>query len=162
MDPFTLIFAISSILGLGANLIGQSKTAEANEKASAESKKLESIRRQEAKLDDQRRRREIIRRSQIARSNALTAAAGQGVLSSSGAAGAIGQATNQGATQFNEQNQAYQLGGQAFSANAGIAAAGAEGAAGQAISGFGQTLFNNARQIAQVGTAAVTGEAIKQ
>lgn len=77
----------------------------------------EGIRRRQAGLDFQRRRREIFRKSVIQASEGRSAAANQGALFSSGYKGGQAEVVGASAAEFNYLRSSYALGQQVFDIN---------------------------------------------
>lgn len=93
------------------------KQGEAQEKASAESRKAEELRRLQMRLDASRTRRDIIRQRTLYSSVAKTRAANQGASDSSSLLGSLSQITAEGNRQTSSLNQNLQIGEGIFSAN---------------------------------------------
>lgn len=150
---------------------------EASKEQAEISRQQEALRREEATNNAVRSRRNIIRQGQVARANAATGAANAGGLQSSSFAGGTAQITASMGSNLTSLNEAFQRGETNFDLNEALADSrdrfnlqasgfnkqlanlGAQGAALQGQSQFGQSLFamgnaitGNAGQISRVGS----------
>jgi hypothetical protein len=148
------ITAISAIGQHNAQqtMISEQKTA---------SKRSENVRYQQMYLDSQRRKRQAVRESVMARATALSQGANQGAQGSSGLAAAMGQTYSRGLENQGTINASTGLGEQMFAANAAYSDATFNGqgsmSAWQGFGQFGRLFTNSGQQIARVGQQAMTG-----
>ena len=155
--------AFSSLImgvGLATSLAGSFMQASAQSKMakeqSAASKRAEDARQQQMQLDASRRRRQAVRDSMLARSQAMAVGTAQGASQGSSVAGAMAQATATGFQNQQTTQSAEILGAEVFSANRAYADATAKGTSkmawGGAISSLGGMLMNNAGTLNRLGT----------
>lgn len=123
---------------------------------SAENRKIEGYRKEQANFDRIRAERNIIRQTQIARATAVSNAANSGASFSSGLQGGLGQIAGEGSAALTSLNENFQLGQKVFDANARIAAYGGQINTlqsrinqSQANQDFGRTLFSFGSQLFQ-------------
>ena len=149
-----------SAVGVGASVYGSVQQGKAQSKMAEEQKKQEALRKQQMNLEAMRRKREIIRQSQMAQAKSLATATAQGGAESSGFAGALGTISGQagGATLATNQNQ--EIGGAMFDSNARMAGlmgasagAGTIASAGNGLGSLGGALINQSGTISRVGSA---------
>jgi hypothetical protein len=137
------ITSILSAVALAASAVGTVVgVVGATQQASAQ-KKAEELRKQQMNLDATRQRRDILRQSIIARSQALSTATAQGAASGSGLAGAYGQVEGQFARGTQAVNQNQEIGGKIFDANASADAAGGLASAGAGLASLGGATLQN-------------------
>lgn len=153
MPAFTAatIALLTSVVGTATAVAGGIAQNNAQQDATAASKRAEDIRRQQMELENTRRQREILRKSQAARAQAIATASTRGALQSDVVPGAIGQIeTNTGqALVAQAENTALSRG--IFDANAEYIQAKSDAATYSAVSDFGKTLFNNSQKIGALG-----------
>lgn len=118
--------AAASIFGSVLGAIGQMKQAKAMERA-------EQARQKQMNLDVQRKRRDALRQSMLARATALANATSQGAEFGSGLQGGYGQIGGDLRRNNVALNQDQQLGNKVFAANRAYASAGQMVALGQGI-----------------------------
>lgn len=149
-----------SAVGVGTSVYGSVTQGQAQKKASEEQKKQEELRKQQMNLEAMRRKRDIIRQSQIASARSTATAQAQGGAESSGLSGALSTISTQagGASLATSQNQ--ELGNAMFDSNARLAGymgAAAQGgsiaSAGSGIGSLGGALINQSRTISRVGSS---------
>ncbi len=150
-----------SAVGTGTAIYGQHQAAKAQGEALQEQQKAETLRQQMANVDADRRRREVVRQSIAARSQALASAnadggTGQG---SSLLPGAYGGISGQSTTNMNTINENQQAGDAMFGINRNMlgdyraaASAGAVGAMGSSLTSLGGAILNNIGSISRIGT----------
>lgn len=146
------------VAGMVQQRAGQKQQAEYQQQAISLQQQQDAQRRQQMELDATRRKREMIRQSIIARSQALAATTAGGANTSSALPGAYGGVS--GRTNVNELgvNQNEQIGENMFSiqggitaANAGYARAGASAAAGAGMVSLGNMFIQNSSTISKIG-----------
>lgn len=139
--------AISTIAaligGLALSAAGTAVQYSAAKDASEASQRAEDARQRQLELESSRRRREIIRQSIIARSQAVSTATNQGAGDSSVLGGALGGITSNAAYGVAGVNQAESIGRDIFSANRQLASAQSFGAIGNGLSSLGGSLTKN-------------------
>lgn len=158
----TIIAAIGlglTAAGLATQMYGMSQTAATQKKMSQEAKNQEAIRQQQMSLESMRRKREIIRNSQVASAQATASANAQGAGESSGLASALSTVSSRaaGATLATSQNE--ELGNSMFASNSRMASLQGDRAQSEMISGMGSglgslggALVKNAPEINKIGT----------
>jgi hypothetical protein len=129
---------------------GQSAAADAAADA-------EKLRKKQMNLDVMRRRREIIRESQVARGLALNNAASQGASEGSGIAGGLAQISATAASGQSALNQNLEIGNKIFAANIKAAKAQKTVAFGQGLQQVGGTLMANSDKIEKIGGSLFNG-----
>jgi hypothetical protein len=134
-----------SAAGTVAGIAGQLMSASA-------AKKAEKLRETQMNLESAREKREIVRRSIMARSQALATGTAQGAQYGSGVAGAMGNVTNQAASGLLGVNQNQQIGAGIFSANRQMATAGMIGSFGSGLQSLGGSLVSNQDMYGRLGT----------
>lgn len=139
----TILTSLIALGGIGAQVAGASQQADAAKKAAEESRKAEAIKQRQMELESQRRKRELIRQSLIARSQAVSQATGQGAQFGSSLPGALGAISSQADYNVQGANQSEALGHQLFQTNARIADAQGEMATGAGLSSLGGSLVKN-------------------
>lgn len=132
--------AALSAFGTVFGMVGQMKEAKALDKA-------EKVREQQMSLEANRRRREAIRQSTIARAEAVSNATAQGAGESSALAGGAAGATSMGARNASAATQDQMAGKAVFSYNRDASQARGMQAIGQGISSLGNIVSNNAGTI---------------
>jgi hypothetical protein len=148
-DPIS----VALIGGLVISGAGAGISYKASQDQSQASRRAEQARKQQAALDAERRRREIIRNAQLAQATRATNLTSAGVsLDSSASAGAYGQIAGAQGSQINDLSQNLSLGYQVFDANMAYARAGAFGALGSGLSQFGSQLMSSSAPLARVGS----------
>jgi len=137
-------------IGTGLQFKAAQDSAEAQKEQIRAQQRAEQTRKQGLEIESNRKRREFIRNSIIARSQALSNATARGAAESSALPGAFGQITGQTAFNVAGANIQEGLGEELFAANQqGLggkmqeAQAGALGATGQGISSLGGALGRN-------------------
>lgn len=139
MDPFSLGLGLSILGGIGS-VLGASKSASAQNQITEGQQQAEAIRFKAMKLDADRRRREIIRQSIIARSQALASGTSQGMAKGSALQGAYGQIRGMADWNIQGINQAEKTGEDLFATNQRILSARKDQASASSISAFGTGL----------------------
>jgi hypothetical protein len=135
---------ITTLVGTGLSVFGQFQAAKA-------AKKAEKQRKLQARLEAQRNRREIARRSVVARATALANAANQGAQFSSPALGGQSSVTSQGARQTVGTNQNERIGVNISNFNQKITQGNTLAGLGSGISSFGSSISNNIGTISSLG-----------
>lgn len=132
----TATAAAASAIGAGVQFYGAMEQRDI-------SKKQEAVRQDAMQLDAQRKRREILRQTAMARSQALATATVQGAAGAGGSAlpGAYGQIAGQAGNSYVGVNQAESQGNAMFALNRQAADASVITAAGQTAQSIGQGLF---------------------
>ncbi len=157
----TIIGAIgvaAGVAGTAISFMGMSAQADAQSKMQQEQKKQEALRQQQMNLEAMRKKREIIRQSQLARATSLSTATNQGGAESSGFAGALGTIAGAAGRGTLATGQNQELGNEMFASNARMAgfmgdaqAGGTMSSFGGGISSLGGSLTKNAGTIGAVG-----------
>lgn len=149
--------------GLAMNYSGQQSAKAAQEKSLQLQQQEDQQRQQAMNLDSTRRKREMIRQSIAARSQALSAATNQGAAQGSGLPGGYGGIS--GRTGVNELgvNQNEEIGNNIFglkrgitSANMDLAEAQSTSALGAGMTSLGGAALNNIGQITRIGNSAAS------
>lgn len=147
--------AISAV-GIGMQVSASREAAAASQRSIEAQKRAEAARFAGQEIDANRRRREMIRRSIIARSQALSNATARGAADSSALGGAFGQIAGLNAFNLSGVGLGQQIGSELFAANAqGLLAkqdeAGALGSAatGQGIASLGGAIGRNVGTISK-------------
>ncbi len=157
--------AAALIIGLGVSIVGtvmqvkaQQDAARAQKAALHFQQQAEEARQEAARLDAQRKKREVIRQSIIARSQALSGATNQGAQYGTALPGAYGQIQGLAGTNYSGITSA--LGSSAFVADANrqalnenknAAQAGADAALGAGISSLGGAIGRSLGGIGKLG-----------
>lgn len=151
-DPITLT-AISvgmSAIGGAFSFSGASKASAAQKQIAQLEMQAEAVRKAAMEADARRKKLEVIRNAQRARSLALTTATAQGAAQGSGLIGAYGQVAGQSAWNIAGINENLAFGRQLFDINSQISAqkmqiadASSTSALGAGISQFGGSLMNS-------------------
>lgn len=152
--------AISTIIagiGVAAGLAGTAVSVGAANASAEASKSAERLREKQMNLELARQRRQAIRASLRARSEALTNATAQGAQGGSGLPGGYGQIGQQTGSNLQGISQAGEIGAGIFEANRDSASAQSLAAFGGGISSFGDAIVNNATTIGRVATYASGG-----
>lgn len=118
--------AATGLIGTGVSAIGQFQ-------AMRSAKKAEALREQQMNIEAMRARRQTVRQAIVARAQSLNTSEAQGAGGSSGQLGGVYGVQSQAASNIQGINQSQQISQGIFQANRGIAA-------GQSLSGFGQSL----------------------
>lgn len=106
---------LGSGLSIGGGLFGGDKGNNSVDSAETYFSYMENeLRRQQMNLDANRRKRDIIRQSQVATANAEAAAANSGALNSSGIEGARGSISGQAGVNFLGVSQNQEIGNKMF------------------------------------------------
>ena len=161
MDPVTISaiagFAMSAA-GTGMGFSASKKTEAANEQAIAAQQKAEAIRMKAMEFDASRRRREIIRQAQIARSYALATGVNQGASKGSGLQGAFGQILGKAGFDLEGVEGQLGFGREMFAANTELLAARRAGASAdtqkataQGLTSLGGQIISNLGAIDRLG-----------
>jgi len=135
---------LTTIAGTGAGVAGQVIAAKG-------AKKAENARRQQARLEAQRARREIVRRGVVARAESLSNATNQGAQFSSAAIGAQGSAVAQAGRGVQATTQNEILGNRVFEGNAQQRRGNTLTSLGSGLQSFGSSLTNNLGTFEKVG-----------
>lgn len=145
--PFITATTIAAV-GLGLAAVGTAVNIKGQQKAAAASKKAERLREKQMNLEAARRRREIVREAQLARSQALAAGVSQGAdVGSSGVQGGFAQIAGRAGLSTLQVNQGQDIGAGLFDANADIASGESISSFGKSVQGFGGKLMANADTI---------------
>ncbi len=152
--------AIAGLIGTAISVAGSFMAAGAQQKMIREqtqaSKKAEAGRQQQMQLDANHRRRQAVRESILARSQALAAGVNQGAQNGSGVAGGMGAATGMGLENQQVTNATEVLGNRVFAANREYFDATQRGSAKvamwQGISSLGGALTSVSGQVSRLGT----------
>lgn len=138
----------ATVAGIGLQYAGQVEAQKGADRA-------EKLREAQANIEETRARRNIVRQSIAARSEALTNATSQGAAQGSGLAGGFGQIQGEtgGAATANAQNG--QIGGQMFAANRQISRGQTLAATGSGVSSLGGALVKNQNEIGRLGAYVV-------
>jgi len=161
--PF--ITAATAVAGIGLQVYGMSKQADAQKAMAAEQQHQiqlqqqgEAQKQKAMELDARRRQMEIFRQQQRVRAMSLTTATSQGAQLGSGLPGAYGQAAGQAGVQGLGVMQNLQIGRAISDINAQISGskiayseAQSNALTGNAISAFGGTLLSNLGTITNLG-----------
>lgn len=167
--------AIIGAIGLGLSAFGAITTYQAQKEQAAQQakafqlqKKAEQERQKQMNLEAMRKRREIVRNTLAARSDALATTTAQGANGSGSSAlpGAYGGIQSQSGGQLLAVNQNQSIGnnifdihGQMFDAYSASAAAGSQAALGSALGGIGGILMKQNTNIGSFfGTPQQTGQ----
>lgn len=155
------------LIGTAISLVGTFMQTSAQQKMVAEqtaaSKRAENGREQQMQLDAQRRRRQAVRESLLARSMSLTVGTSQGAQYGTGVAAGMSGATSQSLENQQGINSAELIGSRIFQANRDYFDATQRGQSGMAlgagISSIGGAIVSNAGAISQLGQNATAGPA---
>lgn len=147
------------LLGSALSVVGSFVTAGAQQQMIAEqtaaSKRAENAREQQMQLDAQRRRRQAVRESILARSMSLSTGVNQGAQFGTGVAGGMAGAIGMGLENQQGVNSGEILGSRIFQANRDYFDATQRGQAamafGQGISAIGGAITSNAGAIGRLG-----------
>lgn len=146
---------IGTVLGLVGTFVSASAAITQAEETKRASIAAENARRQQMQLDANRRRRQAVRESLVARATALSVGTNQGAGQGTGVAGAMAQATATGRQNVQTTNSAEVLGNRVFDANIAYAEAVAKGqkamAFGSLISSIGGALTSSAGTLGSLG-----------
>lgn len=144
-----------AIGGLAASGAGAYKQYEGAKAQSEASQRAEAARKQQMNLETDRKQREILRQSQLARSIALTRGTEQGANEAGGSAipGAYGQISGQETQNRTGVFQAVDIGNSIFQANREFAQAQELSAFGSGLSKLGGALYSNATDISNIGSS---------
>lgn len=149
-----------SAVGVGTSVYGAVQQGNAQKKMAEEQKKQEAIRKQQMNLEAMRRKREIIRQSQMAQAKSLATAGAQGGAESSGFAGALGTISGGAGNASLATSQNEELGNSMFASNARMAGlmgdaaqSGTISSAGSGLGSLGGALINQSKTISRVGSA---------
>lgn len=148
MIASTLIAAIGlgiSAVGVGTQVMGMNKAADASQRA-------EDLRQQQMNLDTARTKRQIIRQSILARSQAVSSASSQGAMGGSALPGAYAGISGSANNAMTYNNQSSTIGGNLFDANRDQTAGQTMSSMGQGISNFGNMVASNSETINRLGT----------
>ena len=147
-----LLGTAAAVIGLGLSVKGNLDQREASQRATRIQIEQEAVRQRQAELEQQKRKRDLIRQSQAARSSALASATARGISSDDSAvSGAQAQITSGFATNIGVLNQNFQLRQEFSGLNTELSSARGDAAEAQALSHFGQQLFANSQTISRVG-----------
>lgn len=151
---------LGSVVSLVGNVVSASAQQQMVNEQTAASKRAENAREQQMQLDAQRRRRQAVRESLLARSMSLSAGVNQGAQYGTGVAGGMAGAVNQGLENQQGINSGEILGSRIFQANRDYFDATQRGQAGmamgQGISAIGGAITNNAGAIGRLGGGGAT------
>ena len=163
MAALTTIIAAAglAVAGFGAyeQYQGQKRASDSSQQVVDAQQAIEKQRLKQARLDAERKKRELVRQQIAARQFALSTTTNQGANYGSGLAGAYGGIS--GRTNVNELgvNQNLEIGtniagynSDIFNAYRSSAAAGATTALGGGLETIGGAILRNAGQLAQIGT----------
>jgi hypothetical protein len=146
-----------AVAGLVTSALGASKKSRAQHDVAAASREAEAARQAASQLEFERRRRDIIRKTQQLQANTLSAGVSQTGSSALGGSSAIpsslGQESAAGAQQVGFLDANKLLGDDVFSANAKKADAESRVAEGQGIMGIGGLLMSQAGPLSSIGTS---------
>lgn len=170
MAAFT---AIIGAIGLGLSaagtvmgFMGQKAQAAAQARAYQLQADVEKKRMQQMNLEAMRKKREIVRNSIAARSEALASTTAQGASKGSALPGAYGSIAGQSNTQqlgvqqnWDIGKSIFQLHGQMFDAYSAAASAGTTAATGAGLTSLGSMLMKNNDTMGRVGTYFGSGGA---
>lgn len=150
--------AVLGAVGVGLQAFGMAKSVHAAKEASQASQaeiaanmQAEEARKQQMNLDAARRRREDIRQSIQAGSQALSNATAQGAELGSGLAGGYGQISGRTGTSITGINEAQGIGNRIFAAHMAAGQAGIQEAYWRGQMGFGNAMSS-------LGGAIITNE----
>lgn len=151
-----------SAIGVGVQAYSSAKQYDAQQTMISDqktaSKRAENVRYQQMYLDGQRRKRQAVRESIMARAQALSVGSNQGAMGSSGLAAAMGQAGARGLENQATTNASTGLGEQMFSANNAYSDATFNGQSAvstwQGVGAFGRLLTQGGPTMARVGGQA--------
>lgn len=127
-------------VGVGTQIYGASKAADANEQAIAAQQHSEQIKLQANAIDADRRRRQFVREGVIARASALSTTTNQGANQSSGLQGAYGQIAGRTSFGISGVDIAQATGLELFNANQDLFQAKQAGNQAAMVSGIGSGL----------------------
>ena len=149
MVAFTTLIAAA---GVAAGIAGTAMQVSGQNKANKAAKRAESIREAQMNLESARQRRDVIRKMNLARAEAVSSAETQGTSSSSGLSGGLASIGAQGGSATLAINQNQQLGAEMFAANRQAASGNSMASFGNGLSSLGGALVNNASTIGKIGT----------
>lgn len=148
----------ASVAGTFMQMSAASKQAKAQKEATRAEMAAEENRRRAMELDAQRKKRETIRDTQVARAQAIAAGTNQGASESSAVLGGVAQIQGSGNDQFQGINNAREFGSAIFSNNQAklaadlkYASAGAAGSIGRGISSLGGALVSDIDMFKRIG-----------
>lgn len=168
MDPFAILGTALAIGGGVQSIFGNERAKEQlkkqqqiNKTITAESQKLEALRKQQATNEYTRATRDVMRNAQIARATALTNATSQGAAQSTALQGAYGQIAGQAGVLNTSISGNYDLGQQTFDINSNISAlqgqsnylgarAQANSQRGQGLMQLGQSVVGNSDKLTNI------------
>lgn len=136
------VSAVAGIAGTVVSYMGAKKQAKAQEKA-------EELRKLQLNVESTRARRQAVRESIVARSQAMSNATAQGAEGGSGIQGGMAQISGQAASNIQGVNQGQTIGLQMFDANKEASRGASMQATGQAITGFGSWLSSSYEQFSR-------------
>lgn len=136
--------------GAATQYVGQQQQTEA-------SKRAEAARSAEMELESQRKQRDILRKSLIARSTALVNTTAQGAQEGSALPGAYAQIGSQTNQELGASRENLDIGRTIFSANADLAEAQGLTALGKSAVGFGTKLITQSESIGRIGSQVTRG-----
>lgn len=141
-------------IGLGLSAAGAFEQFTGAKKAEKGAERAENARQAAQNLDAQRRKRQIIRDAQLARSQALANATAQGAQEGSGLQGGLAQISGEKNDSILGVNLNQQLGNEVFAANKQQRQGQSQANVGQAIQSVGGAIMQNRGAIERVGTYA--------
>lgn len=152
--------SVVGAIGVGLQVAGSVFGSMAQQKMVAEqtraSKKAENAREQQMRLESANRRRQAVREAVVGRAMAQSVGVAQGAQYGSGVAGAMANATAQGAENQQVTSATEAIGGRVFEANREYFDATQKGSAKvamwQGISSLGGAISSNAGRINQIGS----------
>lgn len=161
MAAISTVVAVAGLALGAAGAIGQYASSRQQQRAQERMARLQEqqneLAQRRAMLEAARKRRALIRQTQIARADALSAGANQGALGSSGVEGGMASVAGQGAFNVSGVNQGvqfgqalYSLGTQMSAANAAAASAASRAASFGGLSSLGGALVTNSQTIGQI------------
>ena len=149
--------AISTIIagaGLALGAAGTAVQFVGQRRASAAAERAERLREAQARLENDRQRRQIARQVAVARSTALSNAATQGAQDSSALMGGYGQIQGQAGNAGVAVNQNQTIGAGMFAANRDQSRGSSLASIGSGLSSLGGGLVNNSETIGRIGNYA--------
>ncbi len=144
-----LLFAgtVAAVGGTGYNAYAGAKAAKASRRA-------ESLRQRQMNLDSAMKRREILRKVQLSRSQALSRTTQSGASSSSALGGAFGEIAQRGGEDVNYNEFSTDVGNDLFRANRDFTTWRSNAETGQGIANLGMNLIQSTPTLTSIGTEA--------
>lgn len=148
------IMAIAQIAGLVIGAGGAAMSYSAQREQSAATKEAEQLRKAQMELEGQRKRREILRKVQMAQATGLTRTTGQtgsAATGSSALAGTYAQEQSFGQRELGQLGASLDIGRSIFDANARASDAATGQALGRGMQTIGGALIDRSKDLGQLG-----------